>query len=186
MSSAGHQRPCPSVELLTHPPSSPKIVSEFDALTQVAWLSTGFFITLCAFTLLYSQFLVCPHSEAPRLSSITDVVTLRPSFLLNTFSSRRSSSSPWAQPYAELRPTWMCSSSVRLFLPFRHRTCACSHADPPRLTPPGRFVAGIGAAGIFSSCFMVTIEITTLQERSTYIGLFGACFGLASVSARHS
>lgn len=48
----------------------------------------------------------------------------------------------------------------------------------------GRVLAGVGAAGIFSSCFQVLIEITTLQERSTYMGLVGACFGLSSVLVR--
>lgn len=65
----------------------------------------------------------------------------------------------------------------------------------------GRALAGVGAAGIFSSSLQIIIEITTLAERSSasqpiflesssdlpscrpiaFIGLFGACFGLASV-----
>jgi MFS family permease len=45
----------------------------------------------------------------------------------------------------------------------------------------GRAIAGVGAAGIFSASMQTTVEITTLKERSTWMGAFGACFGLSSV-----
>ena len=45
----------------------------------------------------------------------------------------------------------------------------------------GRAIAGVGAAGIFSSSMQTLVEITTLKERSSYMGYFGACFGLSSV-----
>ncbi|ODN84854.1 hypothetical protein L202_00712 [Cryptococcus amylolentus CBS 6039] len=35
----------------------PKITAEFDALSQMSWISSGYFLTLLSFNLLYSQFM---------------------------------------------------------------------------------------------------------------------------------
>jgi MFS family permease len=42
-------------------------------------------------------------------------------------------------------------------------------------------VQGIGAAGIFVSILSIISEITTLEARPRFFGLFGAIFGASSV-----
>ncbi len=44
-----------------------------------------------------------------------------------------------------------------------------------------RAVQGIGAASLFTSAFAVVADLFPPQERGKWQGLFGACFGLASV-----
>ncbi|CDZ98787.1 Predicted transporter (major facilitator superfamily) [Phaffia rhodozyma] len=114
----------------------PKIVSQFDSLTQVAWLSNGFFLTLAGFTLLYGQ-------------------------MLALFPSK----------YILL---------IAIFI-FEAGSLICGVAPGMVVLIVGRAVAGLGAGGIFSSAFQITVELTTLAERPIYMALFGACFGLSSV-----
>lgn len=37
----------------------------------------------------------------------------------------------------------------------------------------GRAVAGLGAAGVFTSAIVILAEISTMQERAKYMGLIG-------------
>ena len=45
----------------------------------------------------------------------------------------------------------------------------------------GRAIAGVGAAGIMSGSVILMVEVVPLAKRPMYQGLFGACFGIASV-----
>ncbi|KAJ9112368.1 hypothetical protein QFC19_000788 [Naganishia cerealis] len=45
----------------------------------------------------------------------------------------------------------------------------------------GRAVAGVGAAGIFTSAVVILAEISTMQERAKYMGLLGVSFAVASI-----
>ncbi|KAL7413029.1 major facilitator superfamily domain-containing protein [Mrakia frigida] len=112
------------------------ILATFNSLAAVAWLQNGFFVTLCSFTLAFSQYM-----------------TIFPSKYVFLFA---------------------------IFV-FELGSLLCGVAPNMDVLILGRCVAGVGAAGIFGAAFQTTIEITTLQERSTYIALFGACFGLSSV-----
>ena len=46
----------------------------------------------------------------------------------------------------------------------------------------GRAIAGIGSAGIMSGAIVLMVGVVPLRKRPMYQGLFGACFGLASVA----
>ncbi|KAJ6549778.1 transporter [Mycena capillaripes] len=45
----------------------------------------------------------------------------------------------------------------------------------------GRAVSGLGAAGIFVAMMQVVAQVTRLEDRARFFGLFGAVFGLSSV-----
>jgi MFS family permease len=51
--------------------ATPKIVTQFNALNEVAWLTNGFFITLCGFTLSFAQYLDIFASKWVRLSKLS-------------------------------------------------------------------------------------------------------------------
>lgn len=40
----------------------------------------------------------------------------------------------------------------------------------------GRAIAGVGAAGIFTSAMLIIAELTSLHERAQYFGLFGVWY----------
>lgn len=46
----------------------------------------------------------------------------------------------------------------------------------------GRAIAGTGSAGIMSGAVVLLVSVVPLAKRPKYQGLFGACFGLASVA----
>ncbi|BGP26163.1 hypothetical protein JCM10295v2_005106 [Rhodotorula toruloides] len=45
----------------------------------------------------------------------------------------------------------------------------------------GRAISGVGAAGMFVSMLQILAQVTRLEDRPRLFGLFGACFGAASV-----
>lgn len=46
----------------------------------------------------------------------------------------------------------------------------------------GRAIAGTGTAGIMSGAVVLLVSVVPLSKRPKYMGLFGACFGVASVA----
>lgn len=46
----------------------------------------------------------------------------------------------------------------------------------------GRAIAGIGSAGILNGAIILMVTVLPLEKRPAYQGLFGAVFGLSSVS----
>jgi MFS family permease len=46
----------------------------------------------------------------------------------------------------------------------------------------GRAVAGVGAAGIFTSILTIIARVTRLQDRPALFGAFGAVFAVSSVA----
>lgn len=45
----------------------------------------------------------------------------------------------------------------------------------------GRAISGVGAAGMFVSMLQILAQVTRLEDRPKLFGLFGGCFGAASV-----
>ena len=45
----------------------------------------------------------------------------------------------------------------------------------------GRAIAGIGTAGIMSGAIILMIAAVPLEKRPQYQGMFGMCFGVASI-----
>ncbi|WVN86534.1 uncharacterized protein L203_101700 [Cryptococcus depauperatus CBS 7841] len=114
----------------------PKITSQFNSLSQLSWLASGFFLTLLSFNLLYSQ-------------------------LLNIFPSKH-----------------VIITAVFIF---EIGSLVCGVAPNMNVLILGRALAGLGAAGIFSTGMVIIAEMTPLHSRAQYFALFGVCFAIASI-----
>ncbi|KAJ3042682.1 hypothetical protein HDU99_010024, partial [Rhizoclosmatium hyalinum] len=45
-----------------------------------------------------------------------------------------------------------------------------------------RAIAGVGGSGIFSLAIIIISDLTSVRDRGKYLGVIGACYGLASVA----
>ncbi|KAJ3061161.1 hypothetical protein HDU99_005649, partial [Rhizoclosmatium hyalinum] len=58
----------------------------------------------------------------------------------------------------------------------------CGVATNMKMLIAARAIAGIGGSGIFSLVVIIISDLTTIRDRSKYLGIIGACFGVASVA----
>jgi EmrB/QacA subfamily drug resistance transporter len=65
---------------------------------------------------------------------------------------------------------------------FEVGSAVCGAASSSTILIVGRAIAGIGASGIFTGAILIILEIVPLHRRPLLQGLFGACFGVASVA----
>ncbi|KAK5123674.1 hypothetical protein LTR85_002310 [Meristemomyces frigidus] len=79
--------------------------------------------------------------------------------------------------------TFYCPKYVflTLILTFEAGSAICGAAPNSVAFIIGRAIAGVGAAGISSGAIILMVTTIPLEKRPAYQGLFGACFGVASV-----
>jgi EmrB/QacA subfamily drug resistance transporter len=65
---------------------------------------------------------------------------------------------------------------------FEIGSAICGAAPSSLILIIGRAVAGFGSSGIFTGAILIILEIVPLHRRPMLQGLFGACFGVASVA----
>ncbi|KAF2117957.1 major facilitator superfamily transporter [Lophiotrema nucula] len=65
---------------------------------------------------------------------------------------------------------------------FEIGSAICGAAPSSLVLIIGRAVSGFGAAGIFTGAILIMLNVVPLHKRPMLQGLFGACFGVASVA----
>ncbi|KAF2018205.1 major facilitator superfamily transporter [Aaosphaeria arxii CBS 175.79] len=65
---------------------------------------------------------------------------------------------------------------------FEAGSAVCGAATSSLMLIIGRAIAGFGSSGIFTGAILIILEIVPLHRRPLLQGLFGACFGVASVA----
>ncbi|KAJ3296318.1 hypothetical protein HDU79_007002 [Rhizoclosmatium sp. JEL0117] len=58
----------------------------------------------------------------------------------------------------------------------------CGVATSMNMLIAARAIAGVGGSGIFSLAIIIISDLTSVRDRGKYLGLIGACYGLASVA----
>lgn len=67
-------------------------------------------------------------------------------------------------------------------LMFETGSAVCGAANSSLLFIIGRAIAGFGSSGIFTGAILIMLNTVPLHKRPVLQGLFGACFGVASVT----
>lgn len=139
----------------------PRIVSQFNALSSIAWVASAYFLTqVCQRQLLVSSKRI--------LTFLPARLTRNKAGLILFFGGVLS-----------IVPTkWVFISTVALF---ELGSLVCGVAPSINVLIFGRALAGIGASGIFSSCVTIIAEICPLEKRPVLLGSFGGVFAIASV-----
>ncbi|KAG8957505.1 hypothetical protein FRC00_003865, partial [Tulasnella sp. 408] len=114
----------------------PRIASEFNALDEVTWIASAYFLTQCGLTLTYGKL----------LSAVT---------------------TKWVYLFAVII--------------FEVGSAICGAAPNVEALIVGRAIAGLGAAGIFTSCLAILAVVTRLETRPVLFGLFGGVFAFSNV-----
>ncbi|KAG8920739.1 hypothetical protein FRC00_009583, partial [Tulasnella sp. 408] len=114
----------------------PRIASEFNALDEVTWIASAYFLTQCGLTLTYGKLL------------------------------------------AAVTTKWVYLFAVIIF---EVGSAVCGAAPTVEALIIGRAIAGLGAAGIFTSCLSILAVVTRLEKRPVLFGLFGGVFAFANV-----
>ncbi|KAJ4365036.1 hypothetical protein N0V83_008652 [Neocucurbitaria cava] len=65
---------------------------------------------------------------------------------------------------------------------FEAGSAICGAAQSSMMLIIGRAIAGLGSSGIFTGAILIMLNSVPLHRRPMLQGLFGACFGLASVA----
>lgn len=65
---------------------------------------------------------------------------------------------------------------------FEVGSAVCGAAQTSNMLIIGRSVAGLGSSGIFTGAILIMLNTVPLHRRPILQGLFGACFGVASVA----
>ncbi|KAG8903456.1 hypothetical protein FRC00_000078, partial [Tulasnella sp. 408] len=114
----------------------PRIASEFNALDEVTWIASAYFLTQCGLTLTYGKLL------------------------------------------AAVTTKWVYLFAV---IVFEVGSAICGAAPNVEALIIGRAIAGVGAAGIFTSCLAILAVVTRLESRPVLFGLFGGVFAFSNV-----
>ncbi|KAG8946702.1 hypothetical protein FRC04_011480 [Tulasnella sp. 424] len=114
----------------------PRIASEFNALDEVTWIASAYFLTQCGLTLTYGKLL------------------------------------------AAITTKWVYLFAV---IVFEIGSAICGAAPNVEALIVGRAIAGLGAAGIFTSCLAILAVVTRLETRPVLFGLFGGVFAFSNV-----
>lgn len=65
---------------------------------------------------------------------------------------------------------------------FEAGSAVCGAAQTSTMLIVGRAIAGLGSSGIFTGAILIMLNTVPLHRRPLLQGLFGACFGVASVA----
>ena len=65
---------------------------------------------------------------------------------------------------------------------FEIGSAICGAAQSSIMLIVGRAIAGLGSSGVFTGAILIMLNIVPLHKRPLLQGLFGACFGVASVT----
>lgn len=137
----------------------PRIVSQFNALSDVSWVASAYFLTQAGFILFYGGILsICPTKWVFMTAISEQYCHLVLSHLIYSLTTR---------PILAL---------------FELGSLICGVAPNMNVLIFGRAFSGVGAAGMFGSCIATIAEICPLEKRPALLGTFGGVFALASVS----
>lgn len=81
--------------------------------------------------------------------------------------------------YTFFATKWVFLSGILLF---EAGSAICGAASSSLMLIIGRAVAGFGSSGIFTGAILIMLNTVPLHKRPLLQGLFGACFGVASVA----
>ncbi|KAF2272736.1 MFS general substrate transporter, partial [Westerdykella ornata] len=81
--------------------------------------------------------------------------------------------------YTFFATKWVFLASIALF---EIGSAVCGAAPSSKALIIGRSVAGVGSSGIYTGAVLIITEIVPLHKRPFINGLFGVCFGVASVA----
>lgn len=85
----------------------------------------------------------------------------------------------YGRVYTFFATKWVFLISIAIF---EIGSAVCGAASSSLILIIGRAVAGFGSSGIFTGAILIILEIVPLHRRPLLQGLFGACFGVASVA----
>jgi MFS family permease len=85
----------------------------------------------------------------------------------------------YGRVYTFFRTKWVFLSGIILF---EIGSALCGAAPSSTSFIIGRSIAGFGSSGIFTGAISIMLASVPLHNRPIYQGLFGACFGVASVA----
>jgi MFS family permease len=74
---------------------------------------------------------------------------------------------------------WIFLSGILIF---EIGSAVCGAAPNSVSLIVGRAIAGFGSSGIFTGAIQIMLNTIPLHKRPLWQGLFGACFGVASVA----
>ncbi|KAJ3267295.1 hypothetical protein HDU77_000008 [Chytriomyces hyalinus] len=129
------------------------IGAEFNSLDQIAWIGTAYFLTSTAFIPLYVS------SDFSKMISTHAFVFQGQ--LADIFGRKT---------------TFL----LAIFF-FEVGSLLCALSSSMNMLIASRAIAGVGGAGIFGIAMTIIADMTSAIDRGKYIGLIGACYGLASV-----
>ncbi|ORY01729.1 major facilitator superfamily domain-containing protein [Clohesyomyces aquaticus] len=85
----------------------------------------------------------------------------------------------YGRVYTFFNTKWVFLSGIFLF---EIGSAVCGAAPSSMILIIGRAIAGLGSSGIFTGAILIMLQIVPLHRRPMLQGLFGACFGVASVT----
>ncbi|KAI8909223.1 major facilitator superfamily domain-containing protein [Gorgonomyces haynaldii] len=145
-------------------------------LTKVQFISVFFSLALSIFLVSLDVTIVSTAipAIASEFNSLNDVAWIGTGFFLTNTAF-----SPTFGSFCDIfgrKATFLTA----IFL-FELGSLICGVATSMWMLIGGRFVAGIGGAGIFSCVLIIISDIVSLRDRGKYQGIIGAVFGISSV-----
>ncbi|KAK8110751.1 uncharacterized protein PG998_007208 [Apiospora kogelbergensis] len=138
----------------------PKITDEFKTIQDVGWYGSAYFLT-----------------STGNVSSPTPTCMDR---LMLTLRLNKTALQPsYGRIYVSFDSKWAFLLAIFLF-EVGSLICAVAPTSPVLIV--GRAIAGLGVAGIFSGCTVITSFVVPLEKRPLAFSLFGAVWGAAFVA----
>lgn len=148
----------------------PHIVSQFNALSDVSWVASAYFLTQVSLSPL-----IISSNQLPTKGAHFPMLHL----FLNRAKNKQAGFILFFGGVLSIAPTkWVFMAAVTLF---EVGSLVCGVAPNMNVLIFGRALSGVGAAGIFGSCIAIIAEIAPLEKRPALLGSFGGIFALASV-----
>jgi EmrB/QacA subfamily drug resistance transporter len=85
----------------------------------------------------------------------------------------------YGRVYTFFNTKWVFLSGILIF---ETGSALCGAAPNSTALIVGRAIAGFGSSGIFTGAIQIMLNTIPLHQRPLWQGLFGACFGIASVA----
>ncbi|KAK8041619.1 efflux pump antibiotic resistance protein [Apiospora phragmitis] len=154
---------------------------------EVSELPTGFRFYMIVVSLLLTVFLMSLDLTivATAIPKITDVFGLRDVAWYSSafFMTTAGFQSSWGKIYRYFPlKIGFLSALGRFIRIFEAGSLICGVAPTSVALVIGRAIAGVGAGGLSSGCFIIVGYIAPPSKRPIFLGLLGAAYGIASVA----